>query len=46
MKVMPKTDTEQLAQAAPAGLARTLSPQTYMALKAGLAGGAGCSGCC
>ncbi len=38
MKVMPKTDTEQLSRKLlAAGLARSLSPQTYLALKGGLA---------
>ena len=38
MKVMPKTDTEQLSRKLlAAGLGRSLSPQTYMALKGGLA---------
>ena len=39
MKLMPKTNTDQVAnRLLAAGLARTLSPQAYLALKTGLAG--------
>src|SRR4051794_17667749 len=41
MKLAPKTSPEQVAQKLlQAGLARTLTPQTYLAIKAGVAGGA------
>ena len=39
MKLMPKTNTDQVSnKLLAAGLARTLSPQAYLALKTGLAG--------
>ncbi len=41
MRVTPKANPEQIGtKLLQAGLARTLTPQTYMAMKAGLAGGA------